>query len=177
MVALVLSVPLWAGTTSAVLSGISNTNFSTADSSCANLKTQFALVAGRVLLACSSDPVVVGTDLLYANTAINPRTVSLTTVVAQTSAAPTTAYPAAQQPEFQSASVTWGAAQISAAITAIPPSSVASAQVTIKDAFGTATPDQYAAMAALFGSVLCASAIIWGAKRILVLLRHETNET
>ena len=182
-----LLLPLWAGvlwalaggafagTTSAILTGTTVVAFTTADSSCANLKTQFALTAGRVLLACSADPVIVGTTLLFTNTATNPRTVNITTVSAQTSTAPATPYPAAQAPEFQSASVTWDAAQTTAAVAAIPPSGASASQITVASAFGTATPDQYSAMGLVFGLILCAGAVIWGVKRVLFLFSHSSE--
>lgn len=47
--------------------------------------------------------------------------------------------------------------------------------LTVKDAFGTATPEQYAAMGTVFGVVLAAAAVIWGAKRILYLFRHPNE--
>lgn len=50
-----------------------------------------------------------------------------------------------------------------------------SAQITVKDAFGTATPDEYAALSKMFGLILAAAAVIWGVKQIknLLLKRPE----
>lgn len=58
---------------------------------------------------------------------------------------------------------------------AVPAATASSTQITVKDAFGTATPDQYASMASLFGVVLAAAAVIWGAKRLLYLFRHPSE--
>jgi hypothetical protein len=165
-----LALPSLAGTTSAILTGTTVVNFTTADSACAALKTAFALTAGRVLHACSTDPVVVGTSLLFTNTATNPRTVALTVVTAQTSTPPATPYPANQDPLFQAASN----ATTAAAIAAATPSGTGGA-ITVADAFGTATPEQYAAMALLFGAILSAACVIWGLKTFLSLLR-TSNE-
>jgi hypothetical protein len=45
-------------------------------------------------------------------------------------------------------------------------------QMTVKDAFGTATSDQYVAMGAIFGLLLCAACLIWGTQQILDILRR-----
>jgi hypothetical protein len=156
------------------LTGTTVVNFTTPDSACAALKTAFALTAGRVLHACSTDPVVVGTTLLFTNTATNPRTVALTTVTAQTSAAPATAYPVAQSPLFQGAST--ASTSAIAATAAAAAGGGAGGSITVADAFGTATLDQYEAMAVIFGSLLSAACVIWGAKAFLAALR-TSNET
>ena len=162
-----LAPVVYAGTTSAILTGVTVVNFTTADSACKTLMDAFALTAGRVLHACSTDPVVVGTSLLFTATATNPRTVNVTAVTAQTSAAPATPYPVAQSPLFQGASTAATSAIASSAVTAVP--------LTVKDSFGTATPDQYAAMAAVFGSVLGAAAVIWGLKRVHAVLTQPSE--
>jgi hypothetical protein len=167
------SLPSLAGTTSAILTGTTVVNFTTPDSACAALKTAFALTAGRVLHACSTDPVVVGTTLLFTNTATNPRTVALTTVTAQTSVAPATAYPDNQAPLFQGAST--ASTSAIAATAAAAAGGGAAGAITVTDAFGTATPEQYQAMALVFGAILSAAAVIWGSKALLQLLR-SSNE-
>lgn len=47
--------------------------------------------------------------------------------------------------------------------------------VVVTDAFGTATPEQYQAMALVFAAALTAASIIWAAKRILYLFAHPNE--
>jgi len=173
----VLPAAVFAGTTSAVLTGSTVVNFTTADSSCAALKTAFALTAGRVLHSCSADPVTVGTTLLFTNTATNPRTVAFTTVTQQTSAAPATAYPVTAYPDFMSASRAYTGAAITAAVASVPTGggTPATLTATVTDSFGTATPEQYAAMGTVFGAILTAAVLIWAGKRVYVFFnpQHE----
>lgn len=51
----------------------------------------------------------------------------------------------------------------------------ANSELRVKDSFGTATPEQYQAIASIFGLVLCAAATIWAARRLLRLFSHPAE--
>ena len=62
---------------------------------------------------------------------------------------------------------------LKAAATSSSPS--AGASITVQDAFGTATPEQYQAISLVFGAVLAAASLIWAAKRLLYVFRHPSE--
>lgn len=81
-------------------------------------------------------------------------------------ACPTGESMAFNQAEFDSA--------VAAAVAASP-MNTASSTITVKDAFGTATPEQYEAMATVFGAILCALVIIWGVKQIHAFFQNTAE--
>ena len=122
------------------------------DLSCTTVGNSFALASnGSIGLTpiCPNDPVIAGTIIQVPNwgyfqvTAIN-----------------------------NSDGTTYVPGSSTAAAAAPAATSSQAISVTVKDAFGTATADQYAAMSLLFGAALGVMSAIWGVKKLLAVLRH-----
>jgi len=169
------AVVLWALAGSALAATTVNAvSYATADSSCLALKNTGAGLAAAsrlTVLSCSDDPVIVGSTILSRlGTSL---TVLAYPVTVQTSAAPLSAAPVTSLPPFQAASTLWTKAQTDYAVASAPAGTASS--ITVTDSFGTATPDQYQAMALVFAAILAAAAIIWGVKQVLRVLRNPSE--
>ena len=158
-----MGVQVIVGTTLAI-AGSTGTTVTVADSSCYQLAAAIkALNSAYQVLACSSDPVIVGTQVLYSISSTTPASVLVSTVTYTYYPPVSPSYADSSLPVFQGASRQYVKAAVS---TAQPASSV----ITVKDAFGTATPDQYTAIAAVFGLILCSAVVVWGVKQVYKLL-------
>lgn len=144
------------GVVSANLAGANVSYLTVTDSSCPSLKVSLSNT-GRTLFACSVDPLNAGAVLLFSDT--GSRTVQYGVVVAVTAPAAATAYPSSAQPLFQGSAVATS-------------SQFAASPLTVKDAFGTATPEQYEAIALVFAAALSLLAFIWAGKRLVSLLSN-----
>lgn len=144
------------GVISANLSGANVSYLTVTDSSCPALKTSLANT-GRTLFACSVDPLDAGSVLLFSDT--GSRVLQYGVVVAVTAPSAAAPYPSSAQPLFQGSAVATA-------------SQFAASPLTVKDAFGTATPDQYEAIGLVFAAALALLAFIWAGKRLIHLLTN-----
>lgn len=138
------------------------TVFTVADSSCAALKAATATVNAQYrVLSCGHDTVSVGESVLY--TTANARGVVYhSSVTAMVASPPATPPEVAALPLFQGAATSYTTGGSSGAI-------------TVTDAFGTATPEQYAALSLVFGAIITALAVIWGVKRVLRVFNNHSE--
>lgn len=143
-------------------------NFTVNDSSCASFNAA-GPVAGRTVLGCATEPLVVGSGVVLAL----PTGVVYHGVVTATDAPiATTAHTPSELPPVGIAPTSYGAL---AGIVASGGGTGATTSVTVTDAFGTATPEQYEAMATIFGLILCALVMVWGVKQIHAFFQNPSE--
>lgn len=153
------------------ITGAGTTSYTVTDASCAALNLGMN-AAGFTVIACSSDILVPGSYVMRMTTSTG--STGIVHIVSTDAVAPSSPHPASDYGPFAlPLSMGGGAAFIPGSSGGGSGSS--SVAVTVKDGFGTATPDQYAAMASVFGAILCAAAAIWGVRRVLVLLSHTAE--
>jgi len=157
---IVLALALPAGAQTFQLTNLAGVSFAPSDNSCGAVKKAFA-VSGQILLGCSTDPLQVGSFVLFNSPPVLPVRYDVVKSVVPVLSLPTAAV---DLPPMQ--------ASIGSSSAAAP----SSLSVTVEEADGTATPEQYKAMAVLFGAVLAAACLVWSFKRFQALFSTHITE-
>lgn len=137
-------------------------------SSCAAFKTSSTTVQ---ILSCSTDPVIVGTDIVYSATsyATAAKAISVGRVTALTAGPAPVA--GTVSPVFQGSANQY-VPNLATAVTSASGTTSSQVTGTVTVAPFSATPDQYTAVSTVFGLILCALAVTWGLKHLYRVLAN-----